>query len=304
MEGITLIGQHVHHEDPDFPVVAPDVWKNSDDAYVDLGLDPEERRAYYQEQLRIHRASSGNTFRTNCKHQVSGNMYRQVPGQFYIPEGIDQPRDVVHKAIITVLDKNGEPVMEKGREKTSTIEFAYTPLYSRGNHSNAGKELQKHAQLVQPAKDNDCRTAPMGHMAATGCRVYLGENIVYKGTPPDQSELTKKMHRFFRDHGFLPRLIELKTAMCNAGAQSCAPGTGPFPFFTLCVVSTNYGNECHIDPMDGKHGQGITIWHEHRYRPTRVQNRNWYFLFPDARIKGPDGKWHKGLAIPLIGKST
>ena len=47
MEGITLIGQHVHHDDPDFPVVAPDVWKNSDDEYVDLGLDPEERRAYY-----------------------------------------------------------------------------------------------------------------------------------------------------------------------------------------------------------------------------------------------------------------
>ena len=62
----------------------------------------------------------------------------------------------------------------------------------------------------------------------------------------------------------------------------------------------NYGNKTHIDDSDA--AQAITIWHEAQpLRPGSPKEKNvtnWYFLFPDLKIK-VDGKWKTGVAIPL-----
>ena len=283
--GLHLQGEHLHVDDPEFPLVGPDMWKVDEDNWVIVD-DPQARRKKYRQAMKKHRASPGNTFKPLCKQFIANTMYKEVEGAFYIPP-VDTTKVSFNTVEVNVLDEHG-----KRTDEVSTIDFAYTPL----KNTAAVNILTKNALIVCPRPSNDVRVAPEGHMAASGARAHGGDVINYRHTHEHQALLSDTMSTYLRKHGFGPRVNALRQCLVEAGARSQCPTFGKVPWFTLTVCSCDYSNECHVDTTDGS--QAITIWHEHKPRKNSPQISNWYFLFPDIRVM-VDGVAHKGLAIPL-----
>ena len=117
-EPLELVGKHLDVDDPDFPVIGPDLWQYEGtdgalDEHWETVKDRQERRERYKKAMLAHRASRNNTFKKNCKHMIKDTMYKEVDGNFYIPPVDQVPRDnFVHKARITMHDKSGKPTSQ------------------------------------------------------------------------------------------------------------------------------------------------------------------------------------------------
>ena len=285
-------GEQCHCDDPRFPIVPPDLWKNKKGIYMPLPV--EMRRAEYRTRMAKLRASAGNTFKKKCKHYVPGNMYEDIKGVFYIPPMADGDSSV-HRLTITLLNANGEDCGKK-----SVIEWSNTALKGKA----VEPVLLANAVQLNPSKGNDVRSCGSGHMAASGTRAYGGGMINYAGTYEGQEAVISKMSTYFSWAGFSTWVVQLRLATVQAGARAWCKEFGSFPWCTLQVVTRDYGNEEHVDTNDG--GQGITIWHLSkcpRKNGKKPKVLNWYFLFPNIRVF-VGGKWHDGFAIPLSHGTT
>lgn len=87
---LTFEARTVHQNDPDFPVLVPDLWyvgtrKNHTTVsdYVVIN-DDEERRCYYLRKMNAHRRGRSTTWKKNCKHLVPGGFYQDIVNRFYV----------------------------------------------------------------------------------------------------------------------------------------------------------------------------------------------------------------------------
>lgn len=292
-------GRTIHHKDPQFPGVPPDMWHVSGD-----GMDPEYKQIHDEQKCRHlylrqkKEKDNANTFRGGCKHFVSGTGYKNIQERFHVietkmPKKVGRGRYEVfkHRIVVAVRD-------EKRKTKTiSVIEAVLTPLVkvSQKNCQGFGLCLKENAQAKNFAQD--CRKGKnKGSMVVSGTRFYGNELCEYQSKPDPL--LMKKADEFFGKYGLRMWVNNLRKQIVDNHGNKTNMAGGNLPWASLVVVSEDYGNESHVDPKDSC--QGITIWHEEKPPEEGTNVQNWYFLFPDLQVQLENGTWKTGVAIPLV----
>ena len=124
--------KQLHHDDPDFPGVPPDLFCNDPDDR-DSGFthvaDMSERRLRFLQQMNANRATSANLFQAGRRHYVKGAVHEKVKGLFYIPD-MEQPKRVngdwettKYRLTVEILDS------KKNSITVTYVEFGHTPLH-------------------------------------------------------------------------------------------------------------------------------------------------------------------------------
>ena len=182
------------------------------------------------------------------------------------------------------------------------VKASHSPLRQVSNEKthNIGLHLWNNAQRLK-IEQNDIREGPSGAMACSGMRLYGEQLIQYKNSDPSQNQMIECVQSYFKKHGYLKYVNNLLRCVTNAGGnKSNTIDLGRYSWCNLCVTTSNYGNEPHLDM--GDNCQGITIWHESNPGSRNAKKKknidNWYFLFPDMKVLYK-GEWRKGAAIPL-----
>ena len=295
--------RQLHHDDPDFPAHPPYLFAVNPEerkGKYEKITDPELRREHFLHLMNQNRASKSNLFQAGRRHYVKGAIHQDIEG-FYIPT-MKQPTKVGKAWESTKYRLTVEIMDETKTTRTITyIEFAHTPLREvcKNNERGLGKELADNAK-VSNIKQRDIREGiNLGHMACAGSRLYDEEIVKYANTHPGQKALLTSASTWLSKHKFTKWVNNLRKRCLEIGPNTLIEEFGTYCWVSLLVVTSNYGNESHLDMSDDC--QGITIWSEKN--PARINCRNenvdnWYFLFPDLLVD-IEGKTYKGFAIPL-----
>ena len=296
-----------HHDDPKFPVVAPDM--QNINGQLKLSDTTDGFRTEYCQAMAKQRISRNTTFRKTCKCQVPGYFYSDVQKHFECI--LDVPQPPTHKATgkgylvenqivrLSVDIRDGDGVIQT----VSYIDIAHTPLsaVSRKFRRGFGKALQENAIMIN-ISEHDCRPGVnAGQMAVQGRRSANKREIsLYANTTNKFEHLETIAHTYFTKYGFGKWCINLRANLEKLKLDHTNNDVfAKFPWCTLSVCTVDYGNEDHVDGNDNC--QGIVIWHESNPPPISKPNENipgWYFCFPNMEIF-MGGKWKKGVAVRL-----
>ena len=313
--------RQIHHSDDRFPLVAPDMFfdfktgtekvkKNANGADYILIKDESVARQKFKSLMRANMSSPSNLWQGGRRHYVRGAIHREVENKFYVLP-MDQPEFSKstgwtcrkYRLRVHVQDETGKTAT------TTFVDCQHSPLKQLSN--GTGRGLGGKLRAAFGHRTDDCRDGlNPGSMAAAGVRLMGGKLIPYAKTTRDVDQLNKLMtsaEMYFNRYNFGKWIMNLRNRMASFGLNGrtmMVDGDvvvgGTCPWSTLCVTTSNYGNEAHLDLAD--HCQGITIWHEKNPRMRKgvlkKNIENWYFLFPDMQIM-VDGVWHNGVAVPL-----
>ena len=312
-------GMVISDNDKNFPGVPPDLWKDLNCTKVEGKKEGEYWHIMNDDVCRDmyrKRMKNNSTWKRPHKHYVSGALYKNVEDRFHVvqmkqPEtyfkminGKERPFYKVNKYRIRVIGNDRQDGSKGLKQTYKYVDFAHTPLHqvSQKHRHGLGKELYNNAKQHK-IEANNCRKGDsMGAMMVMGTRMYSKKLVQYAQTNDNWKNLEECSDRFLNKYGFTHWVQWQRTKMEKIGAhRNNMVGSGAsFPWCSMTTTSVNYGNETHVDDSDA--AQAITIWHE--TQPLRPGSRkeknvnNWYFLFPDLKIK-VDGKWKTGVAIPL-----
>ena len=133
--------KQIHHDDPLFPLVRPDMFfkgrdgiedkkiqKNSSEDFFEEVSDEEGRRRYLH-LMRKNRETPSNLWKKGRRHYVRGAIYKRVHGKFFIlpmqdPKQYDKAWNVwKYRLKVNIQDEHGNV------RATTYVECSHSPLY-------------------------------------------------------------------------------------------------------------------------------------------------------------------------------
>ena len=151
---LTFNARTVHHDDPDFPVVAPDMWHSN------LVSEDKDRRRRYHQGMKSQRAGRRNTWKANCKHFVPGALYQDIVNRFYVI-----PMDGLNKYRLNVSVRD----QHRAHNSWLYVNFAHSPLRKtcKTHKRGLGNFLYENAIAID-INNHDCHQGlNLGAMAVS-----------------------------------------------------------------------------------------------------------------------------------------